>query len=199
MSNLVVEPWSAFPACLVSNIVACSFRRALAVACSVVHLSEPTADVAMPVGVKVILDTDMGGGGCMDVDDVTTLCMLHALADLGECELLAVLINTMPGEATGAVSVINHYYGRDATPIGAFKGDNGAWSMHSYVGAPRGGSNTPLVLRHQSSPRSSVSRPPRVRAAACSTARRPLAVSCQGQVAGAGRDGALPAHPRGAG
>ena len=43
----------------------------------------------MPVPVKVIFDTDMGCGHCVDVDDVGTLCMLNALADLGEIEVCA--------------------------------------------------------------------------------------------------------------
>ena len=38
--------------------------------------------------VKVIFDTDMGGGGCQDVDDVGTLFVLNALVDNGEAELL---------------------------------------------------------------------------------------------------------------
>ena len=31
--------------------------------------------VASPAAVPLILDTDMGGGGCRDVDDVAALCM----------------------------------------------------------------------------------------------------------------------------
>ena len=31
--------------------------------------------VASPAAVPMILDTDMGGGGCRDVDDVAALCM----------------------------------------------------------------------------------------------------------------------------
>jgi hypothetical protein len=50
------------------------------------------ADV-MPNATKLIFDTDMGGGSCMDVDDVGTLCMLNAMADNGEVELLAVVVN----------------------------------------------------------------------------------------------------------
>ena len=34
--------------------------------------------------VKLILDTDMGGGACRDVDDVVALCTLHAMMDNGE-------------------------------------------------------------------------------------------------------------------
>ena len=31
--------------------------------------------VVSPAAVPLILDTDMGGGGCRDVDDVAALCM----------------------------------------------------------------------------------------------------------------------------
>ena len=78
------------------------------------------ARAAAPV--KLILDTDMGGGACRDVDDVVALCTLHAMMDNGEVELLAVLQDTLPPLCAGAISVINHWYGRDGIPIGAYKG-----------------------------------------------------------------------------
>lgn len=66
--------------------------------------------------VKVILDTDMSG----DCDDAGTLGLLHALADRGECELLAVTTNRMDlaNASAGAVDAINTYYGRPDIPIG---------------------------------------------------------------------------------
>ena len=82
--------------------------------------------------VKVIFDTDMGGGGCQDVDDVGTLFVLNALVDNGEAELLAIMVNTSPDKVVGAVSVIQHYYGRDDVPIGAYKG-TGNGGVSSYV------------------------------------------------------------------
>ena len=83
-----------------------------------------------PAGpVRLILDTDMGGGACQDVDDVAALCMTHALADRGEVELLAVVQDTAPPPCAGVISVINHYYGRDHVPIGAYKGQG---LHHSY-------------------------------------------------------------------
>ena len=68
--------------------------------------------------VPIIFDTDMD----FDVDDVGALCLIHALQvpplpllpqDLGEAELVAVVHNVGYPTAIGAVSVINHYYGRD--------------------------------------------------------------------------------------
>ena len=50
------------------------------------------ASAAIPV--KLIIDTDIGGGGCKDVDDVAAICIANALVDNGEAELLAVVHNT---------------------------------------------------------------------------------------------------------
>ena len=81
-------------------------------ACSLV------AAIAVPQ--KLIIDTDIGGGGCNDVDDVIAVSIANALADNGEAELLAVVQNTAPVECAGAISVLNTYYGREHVPIGAY-------------------------------------------------------------------------------
>jgi len=70
--------------------------------------------------VKLIIDTDIGGGGCNDVDDVVAVCMANALMDNGEAEILAIVQDTAPYNCAGVISVINHYYGRDSIPIGAY-------------------------------------------------------------------------------
>lgn len=75
---------------------------------------------ASPSPVKLIIDTDIGGGGCNDVDDVVAVCIANALTDNGEAELLAVVQNTAPLKCAGAISVLNHFYGRDNMPIGAY-------------------------------------------------------------------------------
>ncbi|YCM42497.1 nucleoside hydrolase [Verrucomicrobiaceae bacterium 227] len=69
--------------------------------------------------VKLILDTDMSG----DADDAGTLAMLHALTDLGECELLAIVTNRkdLTNASAAAVDAINTYYGRPEIPIGTDK------------------------------------------------------------------------------
>ena len=74
------------------------------------------AAVAEPV--KVIFDTDM----ITDFDDVGALASLHALADAGECEILATISSTRGNASVGAIEVINHYYGRPDIPVGAPKG-----------------------------------------------------------------------------
>jgi len=65
---------------------------------------------------KLILDTDMSG----DCDDAGTLAMLHALADRGECDLLAVVTNRrdLANASAAAVDAINTFYGRPDLPLG---------------------------------------------------------------------------------
>ena len=69
--------------------------------------------------VRIILDTDMSG----DCDDAGALAVLHALADRGECELLAVVTNRKDktNASAAAVDVINTYYGRPEILIGTGK------------------------------------------------------------------------------
>ena len=68
--------------------------------------------------IKMIIDTDMG----FDVDDVGALCLANALQDQGEVEVLAVLHDTGFKSGIGAVSSINHFYGRDEIPLAVYKG-----------------------------------------------------------------------------
>ena len=70
----------------------------------------------------LIVDTDIGGGGCRDVDDVLALSVAHALADQGLVQLLAVVQNTQAPASTGVISVVNTYYGRHAVPVGVYRG-----------------------------------------------------------------------------
>ena len=72
--------------------------------------------------VKLIIDTDIGGGGCRDLDDVCAVCIANALHDRGEAELLAVVVNTTPLHCPGVISAINHHFGHDHIPIGSYKG-----------------------------------------------------------------------------
>lgn len=74
-------------------------------------------DQAAPV--KLILDTDMSG----DADDAGALALLHALADLGQCELLATVVNRkdLTNASAAAVDAVNTWYGRPDLPIGTDK------------------------------------------------------------------------------
>jgi hypothetical protein len=69
--------------------------------------------------VKVVFDTDMDS----DCDDVGALAVLHALADRGECQILATVVSTKNPASAACVDGINTYYGRPDLPIGAPKGE----------------------------------------------------------------------------
>jgi hypothetical protein len=77
------------------------------------------APSSAPKPVRLILDTDMSG----DCDDAGALALLHALADRGECEILAVVTNRrdLTNASAAAVDAINTYYGRGNIPIGTDK------------------------------------------------------------------------------
>ena len=70
----------------------------------------PRGPGAPAAPVKVIFDTDMAS----DVDDVGALALLHALADPGEAEILAVGIAASRNEngARPCLDAINTWYGR---------------------------------------------------------------------------------------
>ena len=103
---------------------------AMAVACSV-------AWTLMAEPVKVIFDTDM----FTDYDDIGALAMLHALADAGEAELLAVTQCTRGNAGLAVVEIVNRYYGRPDLPVGALHetgvsgpGDKGFGLLEKYAG-----------------------------------------------------------------
>lgn len=69
--------------------------------------------------VKIIFDTDMAG----DCDDAGALGVLHALADLGEADILAVVTNRkdFANASAAAADAINTWYGRPGIPVGTDK------------------------------------------------------------------------------
>jgi inosine-uridine nucleoside N-ribohydrolase len=90
--------------------------------------------------VKVIFDTDMAA----DVDDVGALAILHAMADLGEAEILAVGISSRNEDVGPCVDAINTWYGRPDIPIGyqralqvGYPADTGETITSKYAEAVR--------------------------------------------------------------
>jgi hypothetical protein len=79
-----------------------------------ISLSSLTAQI------KVIYETDMD----TDIDDASALGMLHALADNGVVDLLAVMHNTSDHYGPGYIDVVNTFYGRPNLPIGSYKRDD---------------------------------------------------------------------------
>ncbi len=68
-----------------------------------------------PHPVRVIYDTDIS----TDCDDTGALAMLHAMADMGQAELLAVMISSTDEYSAPCAEAINTFYGRPDIPIGA--------------------------------------------------------------------------------
>ena len=80
---------------------------------------------------KVIFETDMS----TDVDDVGALAVLHALADNGEVEILAISFNEVHPSGAGAICAINTWYNRGDIPIGIYKGNLADPDASSYLDA----------------------------------------------------------------
>jgi len=76
---------------------------------------------------KVIFDTDMDG----DNDDVAAAAILHALADAGQVEILAMGVVSLCPHSPACLNAINTYYGRSTIPIGVFKGKGSKLPMRN--------------------------------------------------------------------
>jgi PKD repeat protein len=66
---------------------------------------------------KIIYETDM----CLDVDDAGALAILHAMANNGEAEILAVSFNEVHPSGAAAIDAMNTWYGRGDIPVGIYK------------------------------------------------------------------------------
>jgi len=78
---------------------------------------------------KVIFDTDIDG----DNDDVAAAAILHAFADAGKVEILAMGVVSVYPYSPACLDAINTYYGRGDIPIGAYKGSKLALHESSYA------------------------------------------------------------------
>ena len=97
----------------------------------------PTLMIAQEIQPKkIIYETDM----CADVDDVGGLAILHALANGGEANILAVCFNEVHPYGAAAIDAINTWYGRGNIPVGIYKGqlDNphGSGYLEHVAGFP---------------------------------------------------------------
>jgi hypothetical protein len=96
---------------------------ALILFCSFVF---PPGTVATQTPPGIILDTDFRS----DVDDVGTLALLNALADMGECTLLGVMASQTGPFVVGAINAVNTWYGRGDVPIGLSPVDDQRFDDH---------------------------------------------------------------------
>lgn len=98
-----------------------------AVALPVLGQQPTTSIAATPSPARIIFDTDMDS----DCDDAAALALLHALADRGEAEILAIAASSRYRWSVPCIEVINRYYGRPDLPIGAPKRD----AVDSHAGS----------------------------------------------------------------
>lgn len=84
----------------------------------------PAVTAATPP--RIILDTDFRS----DVDDVGTLALLNALADLGECTLLGVVASQTGPAVVAAINAVNTWYGRGQVPVGLSPVDDQRFEDH---------------------------------------------------------------------
>ncbi|HZK80481.1 MAG TPA: nucleoside hydrolase [Humisphaera sp.] len=103
-----------------------SFFGSIALMAILISTNRASADA-----VKVVFDTDISS----DVDDCGALAILNALADKGEAEILACVVNGHDADkaSVAAVNAINMYYGRGNVPIGAYQGSHGNPSHSPYT------------------------------------------------------------------
>lgn len=112
-----------------SNRLGAAGRRLLAVVAAFATLAGiAVADDGRPQPVAMIFDTDLGN----DVDDAMALAVIHALADRGQCELLAVTVTKDNPYAGACVDLLNTFYGRPDIPIGVVR-DGMAPQDHKYI------------------------------------------------------------------
>src|SRR5688572_19588655 len=88
-----------------------------------------TASTAAAEPLKVIFDTDIDG----DNDDVAAAAILHAFADAGQVEILAMGVVSLYPSSPACLDAITTYYGRGDIPIGVYKGSNLAMHGSSYA------------------------------------------------------------------
>lgn len=69
--------------------------------------------------VKIIFDTDIGP----DYDDVGAMAMLHAMADKGECTILATISSNKFKHTAAVLDILNTYFKRPALPVGVVRGN----------------------------------------------------------------------------
>ncbi|NQT24808.1 PKD domain-containing protein [candidate division KSB1 bacterium] len=79
---------------------------------------------------KIIYETDM----CADVDDAGGLAILHAMANNGEVEILAVCFNEVHPDGVAAIDAMNTWYARGDIPVGIYRGNLSNPDGSGYLG-----------------------------------------------------------------
>jgi len=69
--------------------------------------------------VSIIFDTDMGP----DYDDIGAIALLHAMADSGECTILATMASNQHQYIAAVLNTMNTYFKRPGIPVGVVGGN----------------------------------------------------------------------------
>ena len=69
--------------------------------------------------VNIIFDTDMGP----DYDDIGAITLLHAMADSGECNILATIACNQHPYIAAVLNTMNTYFKRPNIPVGVVRGN----------------------------------------------------------------------------
>jgi len=69
--------------------------------------------------VSIIFDTDMGP----DYDDIGAIALLHAMADSGECTILATIASNQHRYIAAVLNTMNTYFKRPGIPVGVVGGN----------------------------------------------------------------------------
>lgn len=96
-----------------SSVFAGVFAFLLVAACSPSEKDE-AGSRSHGVVPTIIFDTDMGP----DYDDIGAIAVLNALADNGECEILATVASDAHPTIAPTIALFNRYFGRDRLPVG---------------------------------------------------------------------------------
>ncbi len=72
---------------------------------------------------KIIFDSDIAGVNengkdRSDIDDLSALVLLNALADMEKCEILCIVTNTRSDKVVEMIDAVNTYYNNPNVPIG---------------------------------------------------------------------------------
>lgn len=97
--------------CLATVLAACSGKQVA---------TAPEEAAVRPV--NLILDTDLGP----DYDDVGAMALMHALADSGQVNILAVVSSNKDERVVPCIEVLNTYFNRPDIPVAAPKSEGGA-------------------------------------------------------------------------
>src|ERR1035437_6144031 len=101
----------------------------IATLCAVpIRAETPQANAEVP---RIIFDSDMSS----DHDDVADIAVLNALADLGECQILACLCSSQNGGTPLCMNAINAYYGRPDVPCGRRPDSGGVGGYAGQIAA----------------------------------------------------------------